>query len=150
MAIDTSGKCWVGSEADDIQEYLRAYGDEGYAVDESRMCKCRCGSYEFELEADRDEGCALRICALCRTKHLICDSDEYWDKAEPESWECTECGCKTCNIGVGFSLYSIEEGSGSDVRWIYIGNRCTNCGTLGAFAEWKVGYSPSNHLLGQV
>lgn len=140
----------MGSEADDIQEYLRGYEAEGYVVEETRICMCYCGSNEFELKADRDEGCAQRICALCRANHLICDSDVYWDEAEPESWECTECRCKTCNLGVGFSLYSTDEGIGPEVRWISIGNRCTNCGTLGSFVDWKVGYSPSYQLLEQV
>ena len=149
MAIDTSGKWWVGSEADDVAEYLEVYEAEGYAVDETRLCKCQCGSNEFELAADRDEGCAQRICALCSTKHFICDSAEYWEEAEPESWVCTECGCKTCNLGVGFSLYEPEEMQKPDVRWISVANRCTKCGTLGSTVDWKVGYGPSYQLLSQ-
>ena len=33
------------------------------------------------------------------------------------------------------------------VRWLYIGCRCTACGILGCYADWKVAYSPSRHLL---
>jgi hypothetical protein len=68
VAIDTSGKCWVGSEAADIEEYLKAYNAEGYEVRATRLCKCRCGSTAFELEADRDEGCAQRTCTVCRNR----------------------------------------------------------------------------------
>jgi hypothetical protein len=144
MAIDRSGPWWVGSEARDIEEYLKAYKAEGYEVHETRMCRCPCGSIEFHLDADRTEGCAQRTCAACGTKHFICDSAEYWDDAEPESWECTECGRKTCNI------YEAEPEPGlPDVRWISVGNRCTNCGTLGSFVDWKVGYGPSYQLLDQ-
>ena len=150
MTIDRSGKWWVGTEADDIQEYLRAYEAEGYAVHETRMSKCNCGSDEFEFEADPAEGCARRICAVCGAKHMICDSEEYWDEAEPEDWECTECGCRTCNLGAGFSLYEPQDGNDRDVRWISIGQRCTKCGTLGSFVDWKVGYGPSYQLLEQV
>lgn len=151
MAIDTSGEWWVGSKADDIHEYLKAYESGGHAVDETRICKCHCGSNEFELEADPREGCAQRTCAHCGAKHMICDSGEYWDTAEPERLVCIECGCITCNLGVGFSLYAIEEKEDDrDVRWISIGNRCTKCGTLGSYAGWKVGYGPSHQLLEQV
>lgn len=149
MTIDRSGKWWTGSEAADIQEYLKAYEAEGHTVNETRLCKCVCGSTEFELKADRNEGCAERTCVACGTKHLICDSAEYWDDAEPEAWTCTECGAKTCNLGVGFSLYEPEEGEEADVRWVSVGERCTACGTLGCYVDWKIGYGPSLHLLGQ-
>jgi len=150
MTIDTSGEWWVGTAADDIREYLRAYEAEGYPVHETRMCRCGCGSDEFAVEADQDEGCAMRICVRCAAAHPICDSAEYWDEAEPERWECTECGSTTCNVGVGFSLYEPEEGNKPDVRWISVGLRCTGCGTLGSFVDWKVGYGPSYQLLDQV
>jgi hypothetical protein len=39
------------------------------------------------------------------------------------------------------SLYGPEEGQ-PDVRWVSVGQRCTNCGTLGSFVDWKVGYVP--------
>jgi hypothetical protein len=149
VTIDASGRWWVGSEASDVEDYLRAYKAEGYEIDETRMCRCQCGSMVFQLEADRDEGCALRTCEACHTKHFICDSAEYWGEAEPESWECSECGCKTCNLGVGFSLYEPGAAEPRDVRWVSIGNRCTNCGILGSFLDWKVGYGPSYQLLEQ-
>ena len=149
MAIDTSGKWWVGSEAADIADYLEAYQSEGHEVHATRLCRCHCGSTAFELEADRDEGCAQRICAACRSRHLVCDSAEYWEGAQPEGWTCTECQCKTCNLAVGFSLYEPEEGQQPDVRWVSVGQRCTNCGTLGSFVDWKVGYGPSYQLLDQ-
>jgi hypothetical protein len=67
VAINTSGKCWAGSEAADIANFLKAYKAQGYEVHATRLCKCRCGSIAFELEADHDEGCAQRTCAACRT-----------------------------------------------------------------------------------
>jgi hypothetical protein len=144
VAIDTSGKCWVGSEAADIADFLKAYKAEGYEVDAIRLCKCRCGSTTFELAADRDEGCAQRACAVCRTKHLVCDSADHWQDAQPQSWTCSECQWNTCNLAVGFSLYEPEEGQRPDVRWISIGQRCTNCGTLASFVIGRSG--PVPHL----
>ena len=32
----------------------------------------------------RDEGCAHRTCAICRAKHHMCDSAEYWEEAQPQ------------------------------------------------------------------
>ena len=45
-------------------------------------------------------------------------------------------------IGVAFSLR--DDG---DVRWITVGGRCVACGGLGAYTDWKIDYSPTNHLL---
>src|SRR5262245_23251146 len=146
MAIDKSGQWWTGSEPDDIRAYLVAYEAEGHQVHETRLCQCGCGSMAFRLEADRDEGCARRTCAGCGARHFICDSAEYWDEAAPERWHCT-CGSDTCDLGVDFSLYESEGGAPPDVRWISVGSRCTQCGTLGSFVDWKVGYGPSNGLL---
>jgi hypothetical protein len=149
VAIDKSGQPWVGSEPDDVREYLVAYKAERYEVQQTRMCRCGCGSQAFRLEADRDEGCARRTCTACGAAHFICDSAEYWEDATPEGWKCTQCGNDACNLGVGFSLYEAEGADPPDVRWISVGGRCTGCGTLGSFVDWKVGYGPSNGLIGQ-
>jgi len=150
VTIDTTGKWWVGTEAEDIMEYLKALKTEGYMVQEARVCKCGCGSLQFNLRADRDEGCARRACIDCGTKTFLCDSSEYWKDAKPQTWKCRECASKVCNLAVGFSLYEPEEGKPADVRWISVGQRCANCGTLGCFVDWKVAYGPSHQLLDQV
>jgi hypothetical protein len=148
MTIDRTGKWWVGTEPADITEYLVAYQAEGYAIDQTRICRCPCGSVAFLLEVDSDEGCAQRTCSACNARHFICDSADYWKEADPRQWACTEYGNRECNLGVGFSLYE-EEDQRRDVRWISVGNRCTKCGTLGSFVDWKVGYGHSDHLLSQ-
>jgi hypothetical protein len=146
MSVDKSGKWWVGERPGDIHEFLEAYTSDGYGVDEFRLSRCGCGSDEFVLWADDDEGCARRQCRSCKQLKFICDSEQYWSQAEPEKWKCIECKSKAraCNIGVGFSLY--EDG---EVRWLYVGVRCASCGILGCFAGWKVAYSPSRQLLDQ-
>lgn len=45
-------------------------------------------------------------------------------------------------VGVGFALR--DDG---DVRWISIGLLCVQDGTLGVYADWKIDYSPTDHLL---
>lgn len=146
MAIDKSGKWWVGTSPGDIKEYLEAYTADVYPADEFRLAKCTCGSVEFKLDADNDEGVAKRKCIHCDKEHLICDSDEFWKEAEPESWKCIECGSEVANIGVGFSLSKNKQA----VRWLYVGERCSECGVLGYFVGWKIAYEPSLHLIEQV
>ena len=144
MTIDTSGKWWVGSEASDIGEYLTAYGADNAPVSAFRLSRCACSSVTFFLDADDEEGGAKRTCTGCSSQHLICDSAEYWDDAAPERWRCVECASERTNVGVAFSLYDDGE-----VRWLYVGERCANCGVLGCFAQWKVAYAPSAQLLAQ-
>ena len=146
MAINTSGVWWVGTEPQDIQGFLDAYTKEGQPSDEFRLAKCSCGSIDFNLAADDEEGAAKRICVRCEEEHFICDSEEYWDEAEPDDWECVECGSKETNIGVGFSMSDDKTA----IRWLYVGVRCPKCGVLGCFAGWKIDYDPSLHLLNKV
>jgi hypothetical protein len=145
MSIDKSRKWWVGTKAEDIEEYLNAYSTDNYKISEFRLSLCSCGSNVFHLYADDDEGCAKRTCTACNKEEFICDSEEYWTEASPEQWKCVDCYSLNANIGVGFSLY--EDG---EVRWLYVGERCQRCGILGCFAGWKVAYSPSKQLLDQV
>ncbi|MBU1241438.1 hypothetical protein KKF84_07465 [Myxococcota bacterium] len=146
MTIDTSGNWWIGTEPEDIKSFLDAYTAEEYPSDEFRLAKCKCGSIAFVLEADDEEGAAIRKCVSCKEEHFICDSEEYWADSNPETCSCFECGSKETNVGVGFSLYDDRRA----VRWLYIGVRCNNCGILGCFAGWKVGYEPSLQLMDNV
>ena len=147
MAINTSGKWWVGDSPEDIGAYLKAYSSDAYEVHQFRLAKCTCGSVEFELEADDDEGVARRTCVSCKKSHHLCDSADYWDEADPELWNCVECGSTRANVGVGFSLYDDDP---CGVRWLYVGERCTKCGVLGCFIEWKVALSDALHFLEKV
>ena len=146
MTVNTSGKWWVGDQPEDIGNFLRAYASEGYAVTEFRLSKCQCGSLEFALEADDEEGVARRTCASCSRQHFIGDSGEYWDGAVAETWTCVECQSQCANIGVGFSIYDDDP---TGVRWLYVGERCVGCGVLGCFAGWKVARSDALYLLDQ-
>src|SRR5262245_31630400 len=125
MAIDKSGKYWVGSDARDLDEYLRELTADAYPVDRIVHAKCECGNARFRLEVDSDEGCARRSCARCRRRHLICDSEEHWSDAEPEPIVCP-CGAKEFEIAAGFHHHD------ASVKWITVGARCATCGMLGA------------------
>ncbi|HEX7013149.1 MAG TPA: hypothetical protein VF161_10390 [Steroidobacteraceae bacterium] len=145
-SIELPPRAWVGDRPQDIADYLAAYGGESYPVHAFRLAKCSCGSLEFELEADDNEGTARRTCAVCGKRHLICESEEYWDGSRPEKWQCVDCRSSDANVGVGFSL----DSQSGEVTWLHVGYRCANCGVLGCFVGWKVSYTPSRQLLEKV
>jgi hypothetical protein len=144
MAIDKSGTWWVGNEPQDIDGFLQAYSSSSYKTDVFRLSKCKCGNITFQLSADDDEGCAVRVCSSCGEKHFICDSEEFAEDATLEEWECVVCETSLANVGVGFSRY--EDG---EIHWLYVGERCANCGVLGCITNWKVAYAPSTQLIEQ-
>lgn len=144
MAIDDSGEWWKGSLPQDMDEYIRLLSQDHYQADDFRLSSCDCGSLEFKFDFDKDEGCAKRTCLICESEHFICDSEEFMEDAEFQTWSCVECNSTSTNIGVGYAFRSSD-----DIRWLYIVGRCTSCGVLGCYADWKIDYSPSRHLLEQ-
>ena len=143
MAIDRSGKWWRGGSSADIEEYLRAYTSDGYSIVYYRACVCLCGSVDFTLEKDSSDQ-ARRNCAQCEARHYIADAEEYWEPGRPKKWKCIECRGTVCNVGVGFAGYDDDP---TGIKWIYTGERCTTCGILGSFADWKVALSDALGLL---
>jgi hypothetical protein len=144
MSIDRSGEYWTGNGAADLDEYLSVLTADSCPADRIVHARCACGHDRFQLMVDADEGCARRACTSCGRPHFICDSEENWSDADPKETVCP-CGGKAFEIAVGFS----HRGDGV-VKWITIGNRCTNCGVLGAAVDWKIDYSPTDQLHGQV
>jgi hypothetical protein len=123
--------------------YLRAWND--YPITEIRAARCVCGKAVFALIHAGDAGGAMRICVACKREHLIGDSGEYWDDAEAAECACP-CGNETFEVAAGFAFYADSK----DVRWIYIGLRCTRCEQSGVYVDWKIDYAPSHQLLDQV
>ncbi|EMJ93878.1 hypothetical protein [Leptospira alstonii] len=147
MTIDKSGEWWIGNNPQDIQEYLVSFSEDEYPITDFRLCKCKCGSEVFQLEADDTEGAARRQCVSCGIDQFICDCKEHWEDTDPETLHCVECNSIQTNVGVGFARYQDKS---DGIQWIYVGCRCTNCGILGCFTSWKVGYEPSLHLIDEV
>jgi hypothetical protein len=148
MTIDQSGDFWRGSEGSDLHPFLIDLAAEEGAcrIDRFELARCACGSLEFSLEGDDEEGCAKRTCVSCHVDRFVCDSDVYWSEATPEPLTCHGCGGATFNVGVGLSLTK----RATDVLWVTVGQRCVACGIMGSFVDWKIAYSPSIHLLEQV
>jgi len=142
MSIDTSGDWWKGTEATDIESYLVDFTAQQYPVDVVRVASCSCGGQLFRVEVDDEHGAAKRTCTSCGKDHFVCDSADYWKEAEPDECACP-CGGEIMNLAVGFALYP----DNGEVKWLYLGLRCTACGVLGCYADWKIAYEPSRQLL---
>ncbi len=144
LSIDKSGKWWKGTVSEDLDAYLRDYAAGGYRPDRVLHPRCDCRGLVFNVEADDDTGCARRTCSGCRTEHLMLDSSDHWEEATPEECE-SPCGGGGFEVAVAFA--HCDDAS---VKWVAIGLRCVSCGTLGAYADWKIDYDPTEHLYAEV
>lgn len=145
MTIDRSRKWWTGTEAADIDEYLAAYSAAEYPTERVIQIKCvNCGADTFTVRVDDEEGCAERTCTSCGATSLIFDSQDTIDEAELEDAACP-CGGETFNAAAGFALRDDGE-----IRWVYLGLRCTRDGVLGCYSDWKIDYSPTAHLFERI
>ena len=139
--IDKSGKWWVGETADDITEYLATYsGNDAIDV---KTIKCnKCGCDRLYVRLDYNEDAIQVICPECKYKKILLDCEETWSDAKPKAYHCPICRKRTTfNMKAGF----IRRENGS-VKWVYIGEMCTECRTLGSFMDWKVGYEPTDEM----
>lgn len=139
--IDRSKKYWTGDSAGDISEWLHLYAEEDALDVKPVMCHA-CGGDSFELRVDQNEGAIQVICTACGTKKILLDCGDIWADAKPKRKKCSVCKTsKSFNVKVGF----VRRENGS-VKWVYIGNRCTECGTLGSYLDWKIDYEPTDEM----
>ena len=138
--IDRTPYFWTGDSPDDIDEWLAEYTEKSDLKIKQVRCH-HCGSEEFKVRVDQDEGAIQVTCASCGKKKILLDGEEYWEDCSPRAKKCPVCKKGLFNIRVGFDYR--ENG---DVKWVYIGNRCTACGTLGSFVDWPVDYGPTNEM----
>ncbi|MEU5784580.1 hypothetical protein [Micromonospora lupini] len=132
----------AGDNFTDLADYLREYQPGGYPVAQLKEMVCeQCGGKTFAVLADDEAGCAQARCLTCGDDVLIADSSDHWQDADPEECACP-CGGETFQVAVGFALRADGE-----VRWISVALRCTQDGTLGVYTDWKIDYTPSQHLL---
>ena len=139
--IDKTKRFWTSDSADDISEWLRLYAKDDSIDVKPVICHtCECDS--FELRIDQNNGAIQVKCASCGEKKILLDCDDVWADAKPRLKKCRVCKIgKSYNVRVGF----IRRENGS-VKWVYIGNRCTECGTLGSYLDWKIDYEPTDKL----
>jgi len=146
MTLRKRGKYWYGDSQADIRDELTRYGKlNEYVPTQFADARCQCGGTQFRLRMDENEGAAVRICTACGGEHPIGDSGEYLDDAELEEHGCV-CSEDAFEITVGVSLY---DGS-DDVRWLYVGCRCSACGLTGCYGDWKNEFIGYRKLLARV
>ncbi|MFI6440260.1 hypothetical protein [Streptomyces sp. NPDC050759] len=100
-----------------------------------------CGGRAFFVLVDDVEGGAERVCAGCGGRAFIADSEEFWEDADPGAAVCP-CGNEEFETAVAFSLADDES-----VRWVTVALRCQKDGAVGVYADWKIDYGPTDHLL---
>lgn len=138
--IDKNGEYWKSNNQIDIQEYLNAYTD-GLITDVKEVMCPVCGGTAFAILLDEDEGALQVECSSCNTKRFLLDSEELWDTCMPEIAECAICRNRVFNLMIGF----VRRQNGN-IKWIYLGERCTECGTLGSHGDWKIDYEPTDDM----
>ena len=138
--IDKSKDYWYGDCADDIIEYLNEYTEN--EVSKTVIVKClACKSQRFTVKIDDCEEAIEVTCVSCKKKRLLLDSEGVWADCSPEELVCPVCEKNIYNVGVGF----VYRESG-EVKWVYIGHRCKNCGVLGSSCDWDISYSPTDEM----
>ena len=146
MTLQKRGKYRYGDSQVDIREEITRYSKaNAYIAHHFADAVCRCGGKTFRLLLDDEEGAAVRICATCADEHPIGDSGEFLADATLEECACP-CGSERFEITVGVSLY---EGS-ENVRWLYLGCRCPDCGLTAVYGDWKNEFENYQRLLAQV
>ncbi|MER5773762.1 hypothetical protein ABT144_05610 [Streptomyces sp. NPDC002039] len=123
----------------DLAAFLRN-ADDGRPVKIVPSVCDGCGGRVFFVLVDDVEGGAERVCAGCGVRAFIADSEEFWEGADPGEAGCP-CGSEEFEIAVAFSLAGDES-----VRWVTVGLRCQKDGAVGVHADWKIDYSPTDHL----
>jgi hypothetical protein len=145
MTIDASGEWWVGTEAADLEPFLKDYEAGGYPVSKVVPVACACGSSHFEVALADDEDAVRRACVRCGAEALMLDSAEHWDDEE----EHDECACP-CEGEVFEAAVGFAHRKDGSIKWVSVGLRCVECGILGVYADWKIDYEPSAHLYAAV
>jgi hypothetical protein len=146
VTLSRKGDYWYGTSAEDTRAEVTRYSKANkYLATKFQASQCKCGSIDFKLESDEEAGAARRICVACGDVHLMGDSAEYAAEADFDNHVCV-CGEENFNLLSGVALY---KGS-NDVRWYYIGCRCTSCHLVGVFAEWKCEAGDADAFLAEV
>ncbi|HEV7506683.1 MAG TPA: hypothetical protein VGS07_17445 [Thermoanaerobaculia bacterium] len=147
MTLRKKGQHWFGDDHADLREEILSYSQaNSYPAEHFANALCSaCGNDLFRTFLDDTEGCAVRVCVSCQSKHFIGDSAEFADEANLEECACP-CGKEIFQISVGVHLYPDSE----DVKWLYLGLRCSSCGLSAVYGDWKNEYQDYRNLLALV
>ena len=114
-----------------LKDEVASYADEnGYPVSRFEPVRCACGQEELLLFSDDDEGGAFAECPSCRTQTDIMNSRDY---AQDPVQNVCNCDHERLLLGVGTAVH--DDGT-DDIRWVYVGGLCKNCGLAGVYTDW--------------
>lgn len=133
-------------EIDQLRKSVEDFSAGGYAVDLVVPAVCDCGSEEFFVVFNDEEGVAARICASCEDEAGIADSDEHFDDMDEVQQAQCHCGGEVFRVATGFA-FRADEAADREVRWVSVGLRCIVDGVAGIYTDWKIDYSPSAYLI---
>jgi hypothetical protein len=146
MALKKRGKHLYGDTQDDLRAEILRYSEaNAYPAQHFADALCACGGKIFRLRLDDTEGAAVRCCSACQAEHPIGDSDEYLADAELKECACP-CGHEEFEVTVGVALYADSE----DVKWLYLGCRCPECGLTAVYGDWKNEFVGYRELLARI
>jgi hypothetical protein len=145
VTLHVRGRYTYGDAQEDIRAYLASHSRRNYPTAHYADATCFCGSNLFQLYVDDKAGAAVRVCEPHQHEHPIGDSAGYLNEAQLEACVCP-CGADVFEITAGVALYKESE----DVRWLYLGCRCTASGLVGCFADWKNEYTDFNVFLDRI
>src|SRR5579862_5259845 len=133
MALRKRGAYRFGDGPDDLHVEIKRYSLlVGYQAEHFSDCVCACSNRLFKLALDEAQGAAVRQCIVCNAEHPIADSEEFLADATLEETECPW-GKNGVELSLGVSLYENSEA----VRWLYVGCRCSQCGLVAVYGDWK-------------
>jgi hypothetical protein len=126
---------YVGDTANDLADFLRESGADGYPVHEVRHSSCdTCSGDVFQVESHIDGSRVVRrTCRRCGGQRYIVDSEDYWDDERAYISVCV-CEAEDFNVAAGFSLYADGDG----VRSLATAERCLACGRIASLREWMI------------
>src|SRR5262245_41369444 len=135
MALRKVDDWYVGDTPEDVAEFLRESGADGYEVDEVRHSACQmCGGGVFGVEGSLEDPTVVRrTCRACGHQQYIGDSERYWEEEQAYISVC-ECEEGYFTVAVGFSLYS----DGGGIRSLATAERCLACSRIASLAAWMV------------
>lgn len=146
MTLRKKRKQWYGDDHADIVAFLRERSANNYLATKFANARCaQCEADEHAIQLDDGAGVVVRTCRVCKTSHPVGDSAEFLDEAELDDCQCP-CGNEMFQLTIGVALY---EGS-EDVKWLYVGLRCTECGLIGNYGDWKNEFNDYKKLLARV
>ncbi|WP_428673544.1 hypothetical protein, partial [Roseibium sp.] len=102
----------------------------GYKITKFPSLSCNYGSNVFHLFSDDLEGAAIAKCISCGNKIDILESEKYSDDLLQNVCRCENA---ELSLGIGSALYP----NSSDIRWVYVGAHCAECGLSGVYVDWQ-------------